>query len=85
MALLLNIILFIPLILFEILERPPREAITSSESDECESGNGTHPSYQNERDYARAKSHAPLQHYGSFYLRMGAVGKWPVSFGSFIL
>ncbi|CAH1390020.1 unnamed protein product [Nezara viridula] len=57
-------------------DRPPREALSSSESDECESGRGTNHSYMTERDSTSRTwkiVEVPFQHYGSFYLRMGAV------------
>ncbi|KAL1116295.1 hypothetical protein AAG570_005790 [Ranatra chinensis] len=47
--------------------------ITSSESDECESGRDTNPSYATDIDFSRTKHLVNFQHYGSFYLRMGAV------------
>uniref|UniRef100_A0A146LN45 Otopetrin-2 n=3 Tax=Lygus hesperus TaxID=30085 RepID=A0A146LN45_LYGHE len=56
--------------------RQHRDAISSSESDECtESGQDTNPSYATERDSSTRtiKHQVPFQHYGSFYLRMGAV------------
>ncbi|XP_073999953.1 proton channel OtopLc-like isoform X2 [Rhodnius prolixus] len=62
------------------IQRPPREAeISSSDSEECESGRDTNHSYTTttERDVhpapLTAKTQVPFQHYGSFYLRMGAV------------
>uniref|UniRef100_T1IC16 Uncharacterized protein n=1 Tax=Rhodnius prolixus TaxID=13249 RepID=T1IC16_RHOPR len=53
--------------------------ISSSDSEECESGRDTNHSYTTttERDVhpapLTAKTQVPFQHYGSFYLRMGAV------------
>lgn len=61
---------------------------SSSESDECESGRETRQNYMTDTEmstvtehYYRGhnitttKTYVPFQHYGSFYLRMGAVGK----------
>lgn len=62
-----------------MVDRPPREALSSSESDECESGRGTNHSYMTERDSTSRTwkiPDVPFQHYGSFYLRMGAVGMY---------
>lgn len=59
---------------------------SSEESDECESSRETRHNYITDcemstvTDYrghplSRSKTFVPFQHYGSFYLRMGAVGK----------
>ncbi|KAG8306480.1 hypothetical protein J6590_046799 [Homalodisca vitripennis] len=57
---------------------------SSEESDECESGRETHQNYVTDtemstvtdhyyRGHTLSKNSVPFQHYGSFYLRMGAV------------
>ncbi|XP_014257127.1 otopetrin-2-like isoform X2 [Cimex lectularius] len=57
-------------------ERPQRDTMSSS-SGECESGSAsgrdTNPSYTEREPSRPAKPQVPFQHYGSFYLRMGAV------------
>lgn len=69
------------------LERNGRETSNSSEeSDECESGRETRHNYVTDtemstvtehyfRGHTLTKTSVPFQHYGSFYLRMGAVGE----------
>lgn len=59
---------------------------SSEESDECESGRETRQNYMTDTEMSTVTDYRghPLskssvqefQHYGSFYLRMGAVGKF---------